>query len=274
MNTEPEPEEEWELGVLLERVVPQPSAPADRMAQIRRRVRRRRRRRLAATTTAAVGGVTAMVVAAAMLQPAHPLTPRGQRIAPAASPARPVPVPGSPLPAPTRSADPGFATVRLDDLSGLTLPAPRGWSSLLVADPQAVVVGFVGSGPLHERGECSKQERITYSACPPVDRLTEGGVLLSFHWMKAPDPKDAGDGRFLLKGGVAPASTGCRTLGGDRELTAWGTGLDGRAAVGITATACLHRPTKALVDTVVTSLRAASFGRPDRGTADASGTPG
>lgn len=97
VDEEPEPEEEWELSVLLERAVPQPTAPHDRMAQIRRRVRRRRRRRVAAGALAAVGGVTAAaVVAAALLQPAGPVTPRGQQVLPAASPSRAVPAPGSP----------------------------------------------------------------------------------------------------------------------------------------------------------------------------------
>ncbi|MEU4090868.1 hypothetical protein [Streptomyces sp. NPDC026673] len=256
MNTGPEPEEEWELSVLLERVVPQPPAPGDRMARIRRRVRRRRRRRVAAAAAAAtIGGVTAMVVAAALLRPEGAVTPRGQRVDPAASPSRSVPAPGPSLPEPTRSPGSGLAIVRLDGLYGLTLRVPDGWRSFETADPDSLVVGFVGSGPFRKRGDCPKEERGSYSVCAPVGSIAEGEVLISFRQVEGVGAEN-GDGRFLVKG-VLPARAGCRVLGGDRELTAWRANPDPESVVGLTVSACFHRPTSAVVDAVMASLESA-----------------
>lgn len=281
MDEEPEPEEEWELSVLLERAVPQPTAPHDRMAQIRRRVRRRRRRRVAAGALAAVGGVTAAaVVAAALLQPAGPVTPRGQQVLPAASPSRAVPAPGSPLPTSTGSTHAGYALVSLDVLSGLTLKLPGdGWRSLVTSDPRGLVVGFVGSGPLHERGGCGKQEMIRYSVCPPVDKVAEGGVLIVFEQVEAPVGDGTGSGRFVVKG-VASAGEGCRALGGQWELTAWGEGPDPASSVGLVASACFNRTAKDTIAAVTTSLKTASYasaspgGPTGPGRPTGTGTPG
>ncbi|WP_431959265.1 hypothetical protein [Actinacidiphila sp. bgisy160] len=274
MNAEPEPEDEWELSVLLERAVPRPPAPHDRMAQVRRLVRRRRRRRVAAGAVAAVGGVTAAVMAAALLQPANPVTPRGQRILPAASPSRSVPAPGYPLPGPTRSTDPGYELVGVDGLSGLRLKM-RGenWRSFTTSGPRGLVVGFVGSGPLHERGECTKPEIISYSVCPPVDKVAEEGVLISFRQVEAPGGSGDRPGRFMVKGVVA-AGEGCRALGGQWELTGWGEDPDATSSVGLLVSACFNRPAKGTVDAVTASLRTATFAAPFSGGPVSPGTPG
>ncbi|SNS04075.1 hypothetical protein SAMN05216252_102451 [Actinacidiphila glaucinigra] len=259
VNAEPEPEEEWELGVLLERVVPQTPAPHDRMTQIRRRVRRHRRRRVAVGAAAALGGLTAAaVVAAALLQPTDPAMPRGQHVVPAASPDRAMPAPGSPLPSPTRSTDSAYDLVSLDALSGLRLKLPgSGWTSLVATAPDGRVVGFVGAQPLQERNECTKQEMVAYSVCPPVGKVAVGGALISFRQV---DKLGGGSlpGRFVVKG-VADAGDGCRALGGGRELTAWGQAPDRSSAVGLVVSACFDRPAKGTVEGVIAGLKGGTY---------------
>ncbi|MFE0631453.1 hypothetical protein ACFW3D_31405 [Streptomyces sp. NPDC058864] len=255
----PEPEDEWELSVLLERVVPQNPAPHDRMAQIRRRVRRRRRRRVAAGALAALGGVTAAAVAAAaLLQPAGPVTPRGQDVLPAAPPTRGAPAPGSPSPVPSPT-EPAYVLVSVDALSGLVLKLPGPyWRSLVTADPDGLVVGFAGSQPLHERSGCAKQEVITYTVCPPVDELAEGGTLISFRQVEKPAGKGIKPGRFVVKG-VTAAGEGCRALGGRQELSAWAEDPDATSSVGLVVSACFRRPAKGAVEGVVEGLRNAAY---------------
>ncbi|MFF7211179.1 hypothetical protein ACFZAU_11685 [Streptomyces sp. NPDC008238] len=275
---EAESEEEWELSVLLERVVPRTPAPQDRMTQIRRRVRRRRRRRVAAGAVAVLGGATAAaVVAAALLGPADPVAPRGQRILPAASPTRSAGPGPTSAPTPTPALDAGaaggaaaggtdsvYAYVTLDALSGLGLKLPgTGWRSLVTAAPDGLVVGFVGAQPLRERDGCTKSEMVAYSACPPVDAVAEGGVLIAFRQMEAPASSKFGPGRFVVKG-LTEASGGCRALGGRNELTAWGEDPDATSSVGLMVRACFSRPTKGAVDAVVASLRGASYAAPSR----------
>lgn len=276
VNAEPEPEEEWELVVLLERVVPQTPAPHDRMAQIRRRVRRHRRRRVAAGAAAALGGLTAAaVVAAALLQPTDPAMPRGQRVVPAASPDRAMPAPETPLPSPTptRSTDSAYDLVSLDALSGLRLKLPgSGWTSLVATAPDGRVVGFVAAQPLKERAECTKQEVVAYSVCPPVGKVAVGGALISFRQVE----KLAGGslpGRFAVKG-VAAAGDGCRALGGRRELTAWGQDPDRPSAVGLVVSACFDRPAKGTVEGVIAGLKGGFYTRPSPGGSTLPGTSG
>ncbi|MFI8180584.1 hypothetical protein ACIF70_08695 [Actinacidiphila glaucinigra] len=275
MNAEPEPEEEWELGVLLERVVPQTPAPHDRMAQIGRRVRRRRRRRMAAGAAAALGGLTAaVVVAAALLQPTDPARPRGQHVVPAASPDRAMPAPGSPLPSPTRSTDSAYGLVSLDALSGLRLKLPgSGWTSLVAKAPDGRVVGFVGAQPLHERDECTKQEMVAYSVCPPVGKVAVGGALISFRQVKKLAGGGSLPGRFVVKG-VADAGDGCRAIGGRRELTAWGQDPDRSSAVGLVVSACFDRTAKGTVEGVIAGLKGGIYARPFPGGSTMHGTSG
>ncbi|MDX3238480.1 hypothetical protein PV392_22880 [Streptomyces sp. ME03-5709C] len=266
-NAEPDRQAERELRVLLERAVPQASAPHDRMAQIRRRVRRRRRRRAAAGAMAVLGGVTA-VVAAALLRPVDPATPGD--VLPAASPSRAVPAPGflapTPTPTPTRTpgTDSSYALVRIDALSGLRLKlSGTGWTSLATRAPDGLVTGFVGAQPLQRRDRCTKQELISYAVCPPVDKVAEGGVLISFQQIDDGTEVSVRPGRFTVKG-MAPASEGCRELGGRHELTGWGTEPDGTSSVGLMVRACFSRPEQGTVEAVTASLKGAVYGSPSR----------
>ncbi|MFD3453723.1 hypothetical protein ACFWVC_16260 [Streptomyces sp. NPDC058691] len=223
---EPNGEDEWELSVLLERTVPQPVAPADRMAQVRRRVQQRRRRR-----TAALSAVTAAVVGVGVLTTAGLVGGGADRHRQAV--ATPAGVPSavssaSSTSTPTSTSMPSaglgqdaYTTVHLADLYGLTLRLPRGWKGFTTLDGDAMMIGFVSQQPMQlgKGSSCGPTPDLGYSACPPIGKLRKGAALIYVH--KLMYTKVDGKAGFDTVKLGAPGK-GCQVLGGDTEAQAWG----------------------------------------------------
>ncbi|MEU4096771.1 hypothetical protein [Streptomyces sp. NPDC026673] len=251
-------EAERELGVLLERAVPQMPAPADRMSQIRRRVQRRRKRRLAAATAG-----TAAVVGAALLTLGGVFVPgagdphREASVPPAAAPTVPSPeASGSGGPSPTRAAD-GATTVHLKDMYGLTLRLPRGWTGFTGLDPDAMMIGFLSPQPMHTYKSCDAAADTGYSACPPVTELRKDSALIYVHkTMTTKTDGEAGfDGTVEMKAGK-----GCRILKGDVELQTFG-GIPTKKdrPLMLRVDVCLREPTENTMAVITKALATAEF---------------
>ncbi|MFJ4988174.1 hypothetical protein ACIP9H_30795 [Streptomyces sp. NPDC088732] len=260
---EPSGEDEWELSVLLERTVPQPLAPTDRMAQIRRRVQRRRRRRMAALSTATVAAVGAGVLTMAGLTGgADPhrqdvATPAAAGTATATAEATGTPANG---PTSMRSPSPGrdtSTTVELKNLYGLTLRLPTGWKGFTMLDGKAMMIGFVSQQPLSQGPSCKPALDLGYSACPPVDRLRKGAALIYIY--KTLYTKGDGKTGFDVVQPSAPGK-GCQLLGGDAEMQAWG-GITTKKdrPLMLNVNVCLREPSQATITAVTKAFKTAQF---------------
>lgn len=249
---------EQELRVLLERAVPQPAAPPQRLERVRERVRRRRRRRTAAVTGSTVlafaaafavvpglvgqgGGTAAPVVGATS----------GQRDGGRATVSPPTPGPTLPgTTSPTPASDGAFHP---GSMAGLRLRS-AGWRTL--QDPATSSVFLSSQTLVLPQGGCA---HALDGFCTPLARvLAEGGVLVMFH--RETDKAQAG--KFLRYeqplADVEPVSS-CRAVNGTRQLSRTMVGPVGSGTV-VWATACLSHPSSARLDQVRDLLSSADFG--------------
>ncbi|MBL1098935.1 hypothetical protein [Streptomyces coffeae] len=228
--------DERELRALLERAVPRPGAPADRMWQVRQRVLRRRRRRAAGL---AGGAVVALVVINVL------------------SPARGGEAVYRPNAAPRSGASGSF---RFTALARMTVRLPDGWSGrALRARPGRDPVGVAGSRTTTVSAVDSG------ASCPDVQRycvrrstLRAGEGLIVFRLQRGHTGEGGAEGLLMATG----LGTSCRTAGGTRELTGWRAVEEGAGRAGdelVLASACLHRPSAATLGQVRSVLRTAVF---------------
>lgn len=254
---EPGGEDEWELSVLLERTVPQPLAPADRMAQVRHRVQRRRRRRMAALSTATVAAVGIGLLTMAGLTGGGTEPHRRTVATPAAGTATSPPASGpTSMPSAGLGSD-AWTIVRLQDLYGLTLRLPRGWKGFTALDGNAMMVGFVSQQPMHVDASCAAIPDLGYSACPPLDRLRKGAALIYIH--KTMSTKRNGKTGFDVVRPDTPGK-GCQILGGDAEMQAWGgipTKKDRPLALYVSI--CMREPSQDTITAVGKAFETARF---------------
>jgi hypothetical protein len=229
-------EEERELRALLERAVPRPVAPAERMERIRGRVLRRRRRRRA------VWGATATAAAVGVLLPQLlPADAPPPRYAPPAAGA------GTPEPAEPRAAE-----ARLAELADLTLQVPAGWSSRTVRtdSPEGAYVGYVASLALDPSPEPCPTGTDGTCTTPPR-QLPRHGTLITLQLLYGPEKADPG----LRARKVGKA---CIVAGGTEELWAVRRPAGAVDGVQVLATVCLATPANgdvAEVRTVLSSMR-------------------
>ncbi len=242
-------DEETELRVLLERVVPQLPAPAQRLERVRERVRRRRRRRAVGLSTTAV-----LAVAAAGL-----LLPGGEADSGAPGPARTTTlapaVSGRVRPVtPPSSLPPSNPAVPFKELAGLRLRLPRGWSTLSPPGQPAVYVssqrlGLPKDDCLHPRDDfCT----------PLVTKLVRGGALVKLDLLfnKARADKTRSLGPSV---GTESVLQACRTVGGTEQSGVLITDASGSDLL-VEATLCLSRPTASQRARTRDLLLNASFG--------------
>ncbi|WUH92103.1 hypothetical protein OG900_19635 [Streptomyces sp. NBC_00433] len=246
--------EEDELRVLLERAVPQPPAPAQRLERIRERVRRRRRR------TAAVTGGAVLAVAAGLLTAPGLLRPDGGGAAPAvvatSGPAvvRTTPAAHGPTtygPGTTSPSDDGY---RPSGMDGLRLRPPPGWR--ILQDPATSSVFLSSQTLVLPQGGCA---HALDGFCTPLARvLAKDGVLVMFNLRQNKVQVDDFHSLDLPLADVAPY-TSCRTVNGTRQM---GRTMTGSAATGtlVWATACLAHPSAAQLARVTDLLASADFG--------------
>lgn len=265
-------DEERELSALLERVVPQLPAPAQRLERVRERMRRRRRRRAAAGASAAA----VVVVAAAGLLLSGPVgtsSMPGQRaraasgIAGSAMPGNtgapaatgggtasrgPTEIEPPPSTMPPSAMSPGSRVYSFADLSGLWLVVPTRWYALEAAKDSAYVSSQRLGMP---KDHCVRARE---ELCTPLVRtLDRGGSLVQ---LTLDHNKPRADKARLLGRtvGPTPAEAACRAVGGTVELGAEFPGPVGSDLL-IEATACLARPTSAQQDQTRDVLTTAGF---------------
>ncbi|WP_031522050.1 hypothetical protein [Streptomyces sp. NRRL F-5123] len=245
-RTEPgaEPERaERELRALLERAVPQPPAPAQRLERVRERVRRRRRRRTAAVTGGAVLAVAAGLVAV----PGLVRPDGGGRAAPA--------VVGSASPR-TGAAAPTTppSGYRPDGMGGLVLrlPAGKGWQKF--ADPATTSLFLGTQRMVLPAGGCA---HALDGFCTPLAlALKKDGALVMFR--RQPSKMSLGKAAaYELPLAEAAPYQACRTVGGTRQLTRTAVAPDGTV---VWAVACLATPTPARFQEAWDLLSSAAFG--------------
>jgi hypothetical protein len=238
------------LRALLERAVPYPPAPAQRLEGVRERIRRRRRRR-AALTGGAVLAVAAGLVAVPGLVRTHDAAPAARHAAhsaPAAGgSATPTPTPPSPPP-------PGY---RPDGMGGLVLQLPPDWRRL--PDPATVSVFLsTSSQPLAlPEGGCA--HALDGFCTPLVRALGRGGALVMFK--EQPGMSVMGGKLQGYAAGVTTDEplTSCRAVGGTYQMSRTMVGPAGTPVL-VWATACLAHPSKAQVAEVRELLATAAFG--------------
>ncbi|MFG1805529.1 hypothetical protein [Streptomyces sp. NPDC049040] len=253
------PDAEEELRILLERAVPQPPAPPQRLALVKERVRRRRRRR-----TAAVTGSAVLAVAAALASLPGLVRPDGggaQSVAVATSgqdEGRPSPTASTvhaPTPtgttSPTPATDDGF---RPDGMDGLRLRPPTGWR--ILADPATTSVFLSTQTLVLPENGCA---HALDGFCTPLARvLAKGGVLVMFRREEMKGEVDKLQGLELPLADEDPYQS-CRTINGTRQMSRTMVGPE-RSGTMVWATACLSHPTAAQLDQVRDLLSSADFG--------------
>jgi hypothetical protein len=244
-------DEERELSALLERVVPQLPAPAQRWERVRDRVRRRRRRRAAAlSATAAVA-----VAAAGLLLPdlggtsGTPVSPA--RANASRAPTSSDPPAGPPTATPTATLPSAYRVYTFPDLAGLRVGMPPHWGSVETG-PDTQYVSSQGLG-LPEGG-CGHP--LDDFCTPLVEQLHRGGALVrlrvehnSLMAAKFPAPKVSS----------SPPLAACRSVGGTEQMSALfarGPGSD----LVVEEMACLSRPTDAQRAQVRDVMTTAGFG--------------
>ncbi|MEU8822330.1 hypothetical protein [Streptomyces sp. NPDC048636] len=236
--------DERELRALLERAVPRPGPPADRMRQVRDRVLRRRRRRVAGL---AGGAVAALMV----INVVSPVRGGGEAVY-------------RPNAAPRAAAGSSF---RFAALAEMTVRLPDGWSGrALRARPGRDPVGLAGSRPTVMSVSASGSSVAgSRASCPDVQRycvrrstLRAGEGLIVFRLQRGHVGEGGAEARLMDTG----RGKSCRAAGGTRELTGWRAVEEGAGRAGdelVLASACLHRPSAATLAQVRSVLRTAVF---------------
>lgn len=247
-EAEPDGAQERELRALLERAVPQPPAPAQRLERVRERLRRRRRRR-----TAAVTGGAVLAVAAGLLAVPGLVRPQGgQSAAPPAGVRGTSGVPDRTAgPAPkVPTTTPAAGGYRPSGMGGLELRLPGGWKTL---QDQATGSVFASRQSLTlPEGGC---DHALDGFCTPLARaLAGGGVLVMFREQKSMQAGKLHDLELPVEEQEPYRS--CRTVGGTRQLTRT---LTGGSGLVVWAVACLAEPTQAQVTAVRELLSSAAF---------------
>ncbi|MEU5022731.1 hypothetical protein [Streptomyces milbemycinicus] len=234
---------EAELRALLERGVPRPAAPAQRMRRVQQLVVRRRRRRVAGAIGVAgvAGGVAAAVTLGVLGQvPAEGSRgPRATYQVPAASPT---------------SAGPEF---RYPGLAGLTVRLPDGWSGRSVwGGEEAGTVGLAGSRPAAVDEEACTAGTARYCLAPDELRRGEGLLVFRLESKKVL-------GAIHQRAPLADTRPGdsCRLAGGTHELLGWRAADGAEGASGlIVASACLNQPSAVTLKQVRSILGSAVLG--------------
>ncbi|MEU9553715.1 hypothetical protein AB0D88_32455 [Streptomyces werraensis] len=212
--------EDAELRVLLQRVVPHLEGPADRMRQVRRRVRRRRRRRAAA--------VGALAVASLALW----LGTGSSRVPPDAA---------LPAVSPPAEADTNFR--RFTTVSGLTLTLPPGWRALDVPRGDDTTVVYAAVQPLIAdrvpAGCGDTTGTVDTFTCAPLSALVRGGVLIAFEILDGTTSTPPPGTRLT----PAPApGDACRNLGGETQYAALVLPAPKQARSVLRVSICLGEP--------------------------------
>jgi hypothetical protein len=153
------------LRDLLERAVPHLSAPAQRMAAVRRRIVRRRRARAAGLV---LGAITAAAITFATV-------PADQQDADRTAVAAP---PEGRGPVLILDKAPGVHFGDGRGGHGLALALPEGWFARPGADGGGPV-GHASDHPLGPAPECENEWSPAFT-CAPADRLPLGGTLVEF----------------------------------------------------------------------------------------------
>ncbi|MFJ3445824.1 hypothetical protein ACIPM2_32145 [Streptomyces sp. NPDC086081] len=240
-----------EVRALLERAVPQLTAPADRMGRIRHRVRRRRLRRTAAAAA------VALVAAAIAVWPGTGWPPGRE--------------PASVPPAATASADTHEWVVRFPDAGNLVLTLPDGWQARTVARtdrPTMVYAATQSLSPGAVEPGCAEglAHRRDAFACAPLTALERGGAIVSFAPVEAPDTT------LPLTATLSPTAAlgeACKGLGGRLEYPARSVVRSADGAYALQVSICLGEPSTRpyAADSAVPSMPSASpggrGGRPD-----------
>ncbi|MEW1695878.1 hypothetical protein ACIQCR_20695 [Streptomyces sp. NPDC093249] len=239
---------ERELRVLLDRATPYLPTPADRLGQVRERIRRRRRR---AAGGAVLGG--AVLALTATLLPRAVLTEdvvAGPAVTAApATPARP-------------TDKVTTTTLYAEELAGLVLKVPRGWHTLLlpgVPDSGVRPEGYVSTAPLRKPPRpCQKSTR-----CDPAEQLSPDDLIVEFVRYRSDgySAAELRDGRKL-----APDENLGRGCSGQDRATAYTGTLPGspepRTAIEVLLCAGDDVPEQTLKE-ALTMVEEATFRQPD-----------
>ncbi|MCM2420525.1 hypothetical protein [Streptomyces sp. RKAG293] len=244
-----EAETERELRVLLERVVPQLPAPAQRLDGVRDRVRRRRRRRAAGTATLAVSAVAlagllvpGFVRDRARPESVPPASAPGTGALPAPEAGVPDPEGSSSLPPPTTTPTPDART-RYPEIGGMSAALPREWRVLRMAE-----AGFAATQPMAASKKPCGDGIDGY--CSPLNQpLRPDGAVLVF---QIADPAGilAAKIRGFHQVQKVELLKSCQRFGADEQLASATAATDRSSDVVVTVTACLYRATPARLQQV------------------------
>ncbi|WP_051707300.1 MULTISPECIES: hypothetical protein [unclassified Streptomyces] len=213
--------EDAELRVLVQRVVPHLEAPADRMWQVRRRVRRRRRLRAAAAGALAAAGL-------------------GLWLGTGSPGARPDTAP----PAATAPAEADGHLQRFATVAGLTLEVPAGWQALAVPRGEDGAVVYAAAqhlGTDRVAGGCGEETTGAADtfACAPLSALERGGVLVAFEALDGTTPTAPPASRHAS---AHTPGAACRSLGGRLQYAARPLWKPGRDRPALQVSMCLGEP--------------------------------
>ncbi|NWF31326.1 hypothetical protein HW130_34790 [Streptomyces sp. PKU-EA00015] len=191
-----DPDDAAELRGLLERSVPRPAAPADRMEQVRHRVRRRRQR----TASAVAAG--ALAVTGLALWPGQGWFTQPPPTTPAAT--TPTVAAGHP--------------VRFAAAEGLAMSLPEGWQAVAAPRASRSAVVYAATQRLDDSGattRCTRDTARTWDvfSCAPLAALEPGAVVVALEPIEDPGATAATD---TLTPAAAPGD-GCRSLRGQLE---------------------------------------------------------
>lgn len=251
-------DEEQALRALLERAVPSPPAPAQRLEGVRARLRRRRRRRAAAVAGAAVLALAAglaVVPGLVRTRGAAPAAGRPAHSAPAGGRAAPTPS-VSPTPSvlgPPTTPPPGY---RPPGLGGLAVQPPQEWHVLPDPATESVFLSTAAQPLALPEGGCA--HALDGFCTPLVRALGKGGALVMF---KRQPGKAALDGKldgYATAVTVEQPYTSCRAVGGTYQLSRTVVGPEGGTLL-VWATACLSHPSASRVAEVRDLLATAAF---------------
>ncbi|MEU4098945.1 hypothetical protein [Streptomyces sp. NPDC026673] len=248
---------ERELSAFLEHVVPQPPAPANRMANVMRRMQRRRRRRLGAMTVGTAAALSAILLSlGGSLLPGTAAPHRETDVMPATAPVGTPSETASLDGVPTQDAH-GYTTIHLGDLYGLTLRLPRTWAGFTTLDPDAMMVGFLSPQPMQRHQPCGTANDSGYPACPPFPFLNKDSALIYVH--KRMYTNVGGDAGFELSS-PSPAASGCRVLAGTTEMRGEGgipTARDRPLMLAVDI--CLRDPSQETIAAINQAFKTAEF---------------
>ncbi|MFE3070501.1 hypothetical protein [Streptomyces sp. NPDC059247] len=239
---------ERELRVLLDRTTPYLPTPADRLGQVRERIRRRRRR---AAGGAVLGG--AVLALTATLLPRAVLTEHVE-----AGPA----VTATPA-TPARPEGTATTTLYAEKLAGLVIEVPRGWHTLLLPGIPGQAIrpeGYVSTAPLRTPPRpCQKS-----GPCAPVERLSPDGLIVEFVRYRGSDYYSAAELRDGRK--LAPDEDLGRGCSGQDRATTYTGRLPGapEPRTAITVLMCVgdEVPEQTLKE-ALTMVEKATFRQPD-----------